>query len=294
MQIHELIERLIFRNLVRVTYKKQFSTLAKAAGCAAIMLIVGCGGSKGGSNSPVNPTVSLTGNWSLSTASSAFPGTNTQIAAALTSSGVNVVGFAHVVNSPCYGFSTDVPISGQQTGSSNGLIDSDLTLATSAISNQILNVNGVVSGQGSTISGTYAIAGGCGNGDKGTLGGTRMAPLTGTYVGTIVSATGTKVATTALLTQSSTSDADGFFHMTGSATFTGSPCVTSATIVNASTDTLLAGNGFAAYLTSGTSAKTQIEIFGTFDPAAHTLAVQYQVVGGLCTGDSGGGALTKQ
>lgn len=264
-----------------------------------IFLCLGCAGStanSGASNQVVNTTVNISGNWRLSTGSSVFPGTSTQIAGALTSSQADVAGIAHVSSSPCYASTTDVLFTGSLTGNTSAPVDSNIALMTPAINNQILSITGVISSQGTQLSGVYTITGGCGNGDKGAIGGLKITPLAGTFAGTVGPTIGPRFSTAAVLNQSSISDAHGIFHLTGSATFTGLSCISSATIANPLTDTSLSGTDFSITFTSTANAASQIKIYGLILDAGinRMLVTQYQIAGGACPQSNGGGTISLQ
>ena len=254
----------------------------------AAAFLQGCGGagSVSGVSAPISVSPNVTGNWQMSASSATYPGQTFQLGASLVLSGSNVSGTAHI-SSPCYSFATAVPVSGTLDSKGNLVINSGL------ISNQALAFTGVVSGT-LLSNASYAVLGGCAGGDKGSINGQLMAPLTGSYAGSIQSFTGTVIQVNTQLVQGTTADSGGFFHESGTAAFTGSPCFTQASIANSATDSLLLANAFSVNLTTSGATGGIISLNGTFDPLAKALKLQYQVYGGKCAGDAGSGTLVLQ
>jgi hypothetical protein len=245
----------------------------------------GCGGSGSTSKTPTTPFKpppsypSITGNWAL-TATSAVATQVTAIGGYITNTNGTVSGILHILTSPCFALTTDVPITG--TVSTAGVVSA----ISSAVGGQIITLSGTVA-SGSLTAGKYSIAGGCGNGDQGTVTGFIAPPFTNTYTGTFQSISGVSVGATIAAIQSGP-DANGLYAVTGTATFTGSPCFTSATISSSAVsgayvDLVLANNdgsqtSFVGYIT---------------DSTGKLVSGSYQVVGGKCSGDQGSGVLSN-
>ncbi len=85
--------------------------------------------------------------------------------------------------------------------------------------------------------------------------------------------------------------ANGYIPESGTVTFSGSPCFGLTTIANPATDSLIIGNFFAVTLTA--DLQTKVRVTGSFDANAKVLPIQYSVQGGLCSGDSGTGTLSR-
>jgi hypothetical protein len=143
----------------------------------AVTFLAGCGGNPSSNDSGGGSTPRLTsGNWSLSAKSSVVPGTTVYLGGSLNQAGSAVSGNLHVVGSDCYDLT--VPIS--VTGSLNG---TRLTITSASSNGQVITANLVSSGK--SVSGTYSILGGCAGGDKGSVSGTWVPPISGTWAGTL-------------------------------------------------------------------------------------------------------------
>jgi hypothetical protein len=188
-----------------------------AALFVSCLLCIGCGG---GSSSSSGPYSSITnGNWSLTATSTVTPGLVLSIGGSLTQSG-NVVSGTMLVSSSVLNCpslpSVAIPFTGTFSGDT-------LTLTSANFNNQFVTVNAI--GSGDSLTGTYSVAGGCADGDNGTIAASYLPPLTGTWTGTITNPDGTPVsvdpsnpneyATASLtLTQSATAT-NGSFPLSG-------------------------------------------------------------------------------
>jgi hypothetical protein len=119
-------------------------------------------------------------------------------------------------------------------------------------------------------------------------------PVTGSWHGQFTSTVspGTVINATATLTQSPTADADGFFEVTGTVNFTGSPCFTSGTISTG----LMAGSAMGLDITTNDTPSQGDTVFAAImdNPAVATSATGlYNVNLGSCSGDAGNGQITK-
>lgn len=243
-----------------------------------VVALAGCGGSNSTTTSPT-PTQtypSLTGNWSLSATSQVTLDTYLMVGYVTNTDG-SVSGTIHMLNSPCYSLAEDVPITG--TVSTSGT----LTATSSAVVNQVIKISGTITDTALSAS-TYSITGGCAAGDKGTVTGFATPSYSNTYSGHFVSTPSRiTIGTTIALTQNGP-DSDGFYHVSGTGSFTGSPCFTSGTISSSTiagsyiSVTVATANGtvvFAGYIT---------------DSTGKTISGNYTVTGGTCSGDYGTGS----
>jgi hypothetical protein len=178
------------------------------------VLLTACGGGNGPGG---QPRASLTdGNW-------AFTPTplleNTQLlffSASLTQAGSSLTGLAYVGLADCVDLLTAVPISGTVSGNS---------VTFKAGTTDVVTITGTISGT-KTVTGTYSVTGSCAGGDHGAITGTYVPPLTGTWKGTEV-VDGTSITMTLHLTQRETANSLGFFPLSGTVEYAGSPCVLS-------------------------------------------------------------------
>jgi len=203
----------------------------------------------------------------------------------LTSAGANFSGIAHI-SSICYSsLGVDVPMSGSID--KNGVI----TATSLSVNGQVFAFTGTSSANGTGISGgKYTITGGCAGGDSGSIMGIRYAALTGTFAGSVRSMGGLQVQASAALAKIAPAT-NGYIPKSGTVTFSGSPCFGLTTIANPATDSRIIGNFFFVTLTA--DFQTKVRVTGSFDANAKVLPVQYSVQGGLCSGDSGTGTLSR-
>lgn len=251
-----------------------------------------------GSQPPPTPTPppvvpAMNGNWEI-LANSQLANTAYDGGGSFSTNGTSVTGILHFVNSTCFKgvdhgttFIEDIPITG--TLSSNG----DLTASSTAVEGQTLAFSGVWS-NGTISSGTYSISGGCADGDHGTVTGFPVPSFTGNYNGTFVSASGVQVKVAISLTQTASPDSGGFYGLSGSATFTGSPCFSTGTIEVGAFS--WATGGFVQLAIDTPEPTADLVMFAgqITDPSGNTINGNYSVTGTVCSGDSGTGSATRK
>ena len=226
--------------------------------------------------------VDLTGNWQIS-ATSALAGPGGVLAGSIAQSGTALSGVMHIYNSLCYDFMTSIPFTGVMTSGTTA------TVTTTAVQGQIITANLNAAVDGNSATGTYGIAGGCANGDTGTLMGYKVKSLSGTWKGSFTDGV-FQIAITAVLTQSGP-DAAGYYHLTGTASFSGSPCFATGTI--SSGTSAVNGGAVVLYMTTSNGTVSASGMISDL-PFANTLSGEYSVIGGTCAGDAGGGTLVRQ
>jgi len=149
------------------------------------VLCISCGGGSSSSSGPYSTINS--GNWSLTATSTVTSGLVLSIGGSLTQS-ANVVSGIMLVSSSasnCPSLSgTAIPFTGSFRGNT-------LTLKSANFSGQFVTLNAV--GSGNSLTGTYSVAGGCADGDKGTIAAIFLPPLTGTWNGTFRNPDGTPI-----------------------------------------------------------------------------------------------------
>jgi hypothetical protein len=246
----------------------------------AAFLLSGCGSGTSVNPATSSPTYpSVTGNWAI-TANSQLTATTFQIGGYIVSANPGTVtGVIHALNSACYSLTQDVPITG--TISTAGAI----SITSSVVSSQVITLSGTIS-NGSLSGGAYTITGGCAAGDHGTVTGYIAQSYGNAYAGSFFSIPSHLTIGTSITTAQTGPDVDGLFHVTGTATFTGSPCFTSGSI----TSSTIAG----AYMsvTIATSNGT-VTFYGyATDSTGKTVVGDYTVAGGTCNGDYGTGSVS--
>lgn len=130
-------------------------------------------------------------------------------------------GIMHVFDSACFISAEDnLPLSGSFSGDT-------LTLTSGTLDSQVVTVK--ATGTGASLTGTYSVAGGCADGDHGTIVASYLPPVTGTWTSTFKDY-GNTVSMSATLTQASTADANGVFPLSGTVSFSGLTCPTGGTV----------------------------------------------------------------
>jgi hypothetical protein len=288
------------------------NTLARAAGGSCLVaLIVFLGlsaGSLAGCNStskisvtdPPTTPANITGNWQYTAVLNT--GSTVPFAVYLTATNGAVSGNAWIqiaIPASC----TVAGCCGGAFAGFNpaltGTIDANnnLTLG-STIPNggPVFTMTGVVSG-GTLTNGSFTLTSSCpAQGTQGTITGTEYPTLNGTYVGTLTSQTsGQSYAVSATFDQSATLNTRGFFNVSGTANFTGYPCMTSAAVATP----LDMNSGFlgdSLEVTMNAVPSGTLIVSSTLSPDGKTLAVTYFFIlmGSSCNNDTGTGVLTLQ
>jgi hypothetical protein len=146
------------------------------------------------------------------------------------------------------------------------------------------------------MNGTYTGAGGCVNGDAGTVAGNPVPSISGTWSGPVAGSGGTNVTLSIALTQATTASADGTFALTGTVTYMNSTCSTSGTITSGSiagtfiqeldVQTLESDTSQGSFTYSGVNLNSSTAPTG--------MSGDYSVDSGLCSPDAQTLTLTKQ
>lgn len=226
-----------------------------------------------------SPQTTLTpGNWSV-TATSANPSIGAfYVGGNLTQNGSSLSGSMYVAGSLC--FDVSVPVS--FTGTVN---DDQVTLTSSAVDGQVFSVTATLTSS-TAISGTYAIAGGCADGDRGTATAAAVPSISGAWDGPVISSGGSNVRLSVTLAQATVASADGSFPLTGTLTYTGSSCSLSGTITNG----FVAGSYLLMNATTVETDGSQGNVFYNhilLDSGSNpqNMTGTYEVAYGLCDGD---------
>jgi len=259
--------------------------LKSLAMLTAVVALVGC--TLPSSTTTEAPTPgSLNGNWQL--VGGGFP-----VGVVFTTTNGAVSGHAVmeapvpqycVAGIPC-GF-PEVFLGGNLTGAVDE--SGNFTLTASSTYPSTLTLTGNVSG--SELTGTFSLTAGTST-DQGTISGTSTQPIDGTYIGVVTSSiTGASLNITAVLTQGSTPGSNGSLPLSGTVTFGGYSCFSSATV---STGSAVLGEGYGLTLVP-TNSSASVGAEGGVTPDAKTLTFTYDVSGGGCAFDYGTGTLTLQ
>ncbi|MBS1814822.1 MAG: hypothetical protein JSS87_08130 [Acidobacteria bacterium] len=264
---------------------------AAAMVCAAsfLALLSGCG-DNGISKSNLNAQT-VNGNWKFS--ATATPASASQIAAisgALSGENDTVTGTLHTTaavgqlpSQLCYSATSPIAVSGKLNA------DNTLTLKSQSFAGNVLTINGTYDASTQSLNNAnFAISGSCGIAAQ-PLVAAQYLPISGTYTGNFTSVDGYTVPVSAQFTQTTSPDANGTFHLTGSATFPPDGCIASPVV----TDSVVTGDAFSATYTDANT-HAQVVATGSFNTDATALTItSYTLTGPGCT-DTGHGSLTRQ
>jgi hypothetical protein len=186
--------------------------------------------------------------------------------------------------SDCFAGESFIPWYGNIKGTS-------LNLYSFLITGEALTITATSNAGFTQFTGTYSVGGSCANGAAGSVVGTRYAPLTGTYSGSLGTNAGQSLQLD--LTQATIATGNGTFFVTGSAKLQGFSCFSSATL--GSYAGTVVGSTVQLQFTTNESPSSTLTLSGSIDPTADTLtASSIQVSGGQCSGSLGGATLTRQ
>lgn len=259
-------------------------------------VLTGCSGSTSTTASSTLATQSyaeLAGNWQFTSAGNTAL---TSLGGSLAVSGSTVTGMLHPLAGACVTGAATAPFAVSGSISSAGL----LTLQSSNFAGGAFHLTGTLAAnQRSLRSPAYTVSGGSCASATPALGrltpqdtitiAQQYQPISGTYTGNFSDPDGVVMAVSANLQQSSSADANGFYHLSGTATFANNPCL-NAPIV---TDSVINGATITATYTDSTTGNSIIGT-GTFDATATTLNVtNWVVTGSSACADSGTGSIAK-
>jgi hypothetical protein len=245
------------------------------------MLLASCGGGNGPDSQP--PATLTSGNWTF------YPPTVDSnqfffFGGNLTQTGSTVSGVAYIGLPDCVSLMNGAPVTGSIRGNS-------LTLQTGTT--VVVKITGTISNSKS-VTGTYSVSGTCDDGAHGNITGTYIPPLTGTWNATEV-INGASVAITLKLTQQETPSLEGYFPLSGTVEYVGSPCVVSATV---NSQSLVLGGmvGIVVDTSEVDGGSGQLMYAGVLeDPATATsFNTVEQVMGGGCLSSGNLITFTKQ
>jgi hypothetical protein len=238
--------------------------LAATLAFTAPLVLAGC--SSGLIPTAAPSTISVTGNWQLSSTAPAAAKLPV-LSGELTGAGANITGIFHAnaastCASPTAAF--------ELTGSANAQNAITLTGANYA---------------------TYNVVGGsCALAQAVPADAQSYADVSGNYAGSFSDPDGRLLSITSTLTQNPTGDTNGNFQLSGTATLPNNPCFNSPVSVSNSQVT---GGSFALTYADQTTGNS-VTADGTFSTDGTTLTVTGWTLTGSCGPDSGTGLLTKQ
>lgn len=216
------------------------------------------------------------------------------LAGTLTVSGTTISGTLHPLSATCASPSVSFPVVGSIDASDR------ISMTSSSFPGGVVTLTGTLAAdQHSLVNPTFTVTGGpCASPasilnsfaarDTAASNAQQYQPITGTYSGTFTDRSGVRLPFSASLSQPSTPDANGVYHLTGYATFPGNPCLSTPVV----TDSTVTGDTLQATYTDHDSGNTVVGM-GTFSADAQTLTITNWLLSG-CGNDSGTGLLTRQ
>jgi hypothetical protein len=273
------------------------SGMAVAVILLCCLLFSSCGGGSSSTNEPIYPAIT-NGNWSIVGAgkSAQLFVETPQFGGGMTQSGESVTAQMFITDSSCLDTAGIVSALAFNGTNKNGA----LLLKSDALSGQVISIQATLSSTGA-FTGTYSVAGGCGQGENGTVTATYIPPITGTWTGSYLEG-GNTVKVSAAVTESTTATNEAFFPLTGTVTFTGYSCAQSGSLVSSPAlsplDSEAYGSEVALVLNMGGSGLTN-SVIGMYNgqlslPSMSTLNGSFNIAGGACSGQSSALTLTKQ
>jgi hypothetical protein len=185
-----------------------------------------------------------------------------------------VSGIVHVDGWTCFDPQTAIGVTGTLT-------DGNVSLTSTSVDGQVIAIAGSISkkiGFPYTLTGTYAINGGCANGEQGNVAGYSVDSLTGYWAGNLTTAGAETIHWDVQLDRGNASS-EGSFGLTGTFTFDDA-CVKSGTITS--------GTFPSASFIMGTSVNLEIKtdngtlaFLGTMEPHG-LIEGNYTVSSGAC------------
>jgi hypothetical protein len=190
-----------------------------------LAVLGGCGSSPAPTTPPAT-YLAISGNWEFITSAPLLSLPVSNFTGALQSSGGTVTGTLHALDlinfmSPCVTLNQDLPATGTLDTSGNLTLNVAISGGTAVIKSVL------TSNLQFPATGSYVITGGACAQASATSLANQFLPITGTYTGTLtVSGTSSTTAATAVLTQSTTPNADGLFPLSGTIMLAGPACNT--------------------------------------------------------------------
>jgi hypothetical protein len=268
-------------HIARFTRSTKFAaTLALAAPLA----LVGC--STGLVPTAAPSSISVTGNWQLSS-SAAAAAKLPVLSGELTGSGANITGIFHAnAASTCVAPTAAFELSGSADA------QNAIKLTGANFAGGTLTVSGTLAADGKSISNaTYNVVGGsCALAQAVPADAQSYADVSGNYAGSFSDPDGRVLSITSVLSQNPTGDTNGNFALSGTATLPNNPCFQSP--VSVSNSQVTGGSFTLTYADQNTG--NSVTANGTFSTDGTTLTVTGWNLTGYCGPDSGTGLLTKQ
>jgi hypothetical protein len=199
------------------------------------------------------------------------------IAGSISVSGSSVSGAVHVAGSNCFDRLATVGLTGSLTGGS-------ISLTSASVAGQVATFTGTFSDPGTFLpgqfTGTFAINGGCANGDQGNVTGVKVLYIGNTLNGSFTTSGGGAFSVVGDMAQDATSSNAGTFAITGTVTFNTS-CFSSGTMASGTfpSGSFIMGTSVAFEIATGNGT---VAFLGTLNTATGEIDGDYTISGGTC------------
>ncbi len=227
------------------------------------------------------------GNWKFTSAHTAFAGS-------LAISGNTVSGTLHPLLTLCgtsaepFSISGTIASSRLLTMTSANFSDGEITISGTLAADEHSLLNPTLNVTGGTCTAAAAIRSGNPSAHlTPTATAQQYQAVTGNYNGTFTDGSGAILTVTATLSQPTSPDANGVYHLTGYATFPNTACLDTPVI----TDSTVTGDSIQTTYTDKQTGNT-VSATGTFSADAQTLTIANWTLSG-CGDDTGTGTLSR-
>ena len=199
------------------------------------------------------------------------------IAGSINQSGSSVTGAVHVAGGRCFDQRNVIDLTGTLT-------DGNISLTSAPVDGQVITFAGSITTKANfpdTLAGTYAINGGCANGDQGNVTGYSVGAFNGSWYGNLTTAEGVNIHWGTNQLDQVGASSEGSFGLTGTFNFDGA-CFNSGKLTSGTYPTPSFILGTSVALTVPTDNGT-IAFLGTAGPDQGGLIEgTYTVTGGSC------------
>jgi hypothetical protein len=256
-----------------------------------LALLFGCGGGgvrpsppssippAGPPSGPPAQNQNTSTNWQLSATSTNPTGPSpAKISGTIIQAGSAVTAALHVDGWTCFDQQTTMALTGTLT-------DGNVSMTSASVNGQVVTLAAAISKKSNfpdVFNGTYAVNGGCADGDQGNVSGISVYSTTGYWAGNLTTAGGGNIHWSAQLAQGNPSP-EGSFGLTGAITFDG--CFGSGTITSGTfpSGSFILGQSVTLEIKTGNGTMT---FLGTADDDG-LIRGSYTVSGGPCEAGTG-------
>lgn len=190
-----------------------------------LLMLFGCGAANLNTTLNASATQQFSiarGNWNFNASSSTNPNSGQfLIGGHLEQNGKTLTGVLHIASSRCFKVDKDIPVSGTIDGE-------DASLTSLPVDHQVLHA--ALIGHDASLVGNYSITGGCSKDDEGSLNGNLVPPVSGMWNAIETQPDKSVVGVNLALAQSDNANPHGVYPLSGTLSFTGSPCQVSGHI----------------------------------------------------------------